>query len=525
MRLDVLRLALPLLLASAPAGKTAAPADSGRAERPRILLSEDLKAAARKAGFASESLRVGIYRVGTDGAETSSLLAPELIGDGKVHLLRMDATGVLRVDTLAAETVRWIEVPAGGGGAELFMGFGFAGLLPLALTQSAIYGVAGVGALSLLTLNTPEFALYPGLDFFRKGPYLRGAAALTVEGATRNAFNEEDRRQEVVTAWNLDAEVGSPLSALSISLSARLAQMKHRWTTERLDFPKPDEHDFNSNDSLYALGGTGIAISPSVKIMLMETRRAALFTQLGGYWAWLPGTRLRATTGAELGAGLDLWLIGNLGFRTEAALMLPMGNSSQSPACPSVGAGLAYRFGPQPQPSYQPAVFISLLDMFPTQGLSPEVSIEVEDGKHQSMGFRIWDLREQWNDMRVYDSVTSSENRGSSSRLGCEAQYGFHTDRAERFYGGALISLGVVGKHLKEYHRYQSPYYPNEYSNLDNGSDLSFAAGVEAGLRLAAGFGLRAQWRMATTTSTHQRGTVPFSAGLTYRIPGQRERK
>lgn len=523
MRLDVAGFALPVLFACLAAG--AAPSDSDRPAMPRILLREHVAGAAHGAGFDTLLRRPDVYRVGTDSGEILSLMPPEAIGGGRVRILRMEAGGVLRGDTLASNRIAWVEAPTGSGVTwELPIALAFGGFLPFMLTGSnPVFGIVGLSAVSVLAFGPPEYRRYPGQDFFGPGARLRGAVAMTMEGATRNAFNPEDRRHEIAPSWNLQAEVGSPISCLAVSLSARLGQVTRPWTTEAIPFSMTSGFRSSREDSLYALAGAGFALSPAVKITLLETRRLTFHTQLGGYWSWLPGTSLPVATGGAVGAELDLWLTEALGLRTSAALLLPQSDYRISVSS-SVGAGVAYRFGSHALPVYQPAVFVSILDLVTAQGLAPDLGLGVEQGEYQTLGLRVWNLWEKWHTLAVY-TESSNESQGYSNRLGCEVQYGLHSDRAERFFGGLLISAGVTGLHSNENNLNQSPFYPSANTYLDDEVDLSVAAGLEAGVRLAAGFGLLAQWRPLTTASSYAGTFPPLSLGLTYRIPAQGERR
>lgn len=500
-----------------------------------MLMEDDVAEAAEALGLRLEPGRVGAYRIQWEGGEAVSLVPPERVGaDGgvpeRVRYLRMRADGRLAADSLPMDRILSIETPLRGGNVgEIPFGMLVSSIIPFALAgANPLPMVMGLGAWGIPISHPPEFRRVPAAEYFRPPPPWTGTFNATAGVLPRSAFNPEDPRREPAGSIRIGAQMGLRRSAAAFELGLRVLRLRSPLSRDPAILPGTVSYQYDPEevDSLYAKAGTGLMLSPLLNISWYESPRATLFTRTGVFWSLngLDGSDKGA--GPEFGAGFDIRLTRSWGLRGEGGVILPVSSEWVVSLEPSMGLGIAHRLNPRPSPSRQLPILISALQSFPSSRPAPLLLMEAALNPYQRLGLGAHYHASPLTESTYRDSYSTSYTAQRQDQLALVAAYGVHTNDAGRLQVGLQIMTGLMSVHSVNAYSYKTETGGSRSNDWQRDFNLAFYLAPEAGLRLGAGFGLRAQLHLVNITPAFGRNDgMAYAAGLTYRLPGSGERR
>lgn len=512
---------------------------------PRILMLEDVEKAAKGFGLPLEPGQdVEAYRIQWKGGEAVSLTPPERVGaDGggpeRVRYLRLQADGRLAADSLPMAAIEAIETPVPGrNAAEIPFGALANCILPFALAgTNPLPMLLSLGAWGIPMSHTPEFRRLPAGEYFQPPPGWTGALSVTAGAVPRSAFNPEDPRREPVSGFRIGVQTGPRRSAAAFEFGLRALRLGSPISRdpEILSDAESYEYDVTRRDNLYAKTGTGLLLSPLLYLTWWESPRATVFTRSGFYWS-LNGINgingiegidgSEAGTGPEIGAGFDLWLSRSLALRGECDVLMPVRSDWDVSLEPALGLGIAYRLNPRPSPSRQLPVLISALQSIPASRPAPIVLLEAALSPFQRLGLGAHYYASPLMQSTYTNSYSTNYNAERQDQLSLLAAYALHTSDSGRLQVGIQIMTGLMSTHSATAYSYRTDIGGSQSSGWQRDYNLAFYLAPEAGFRLGAGFGLRAQLHLVSIEPAFGHpGNVAGAAGLTYSLPGAGERR
>jgi hypothetical protein len=509
--------------------------DSLPSARQLIVWESDVRTAADKAGFKKGNVVFVTYRLVLDTGEVFSLVPPERIGVDAVRILKLEASGEILADTLALERIRTIGSP--DKGVDLpgaFAGAYLAVALPIAFSGgNPLPMFTQVFAWGIPFSRLMEFQSLSAQDYFTPSRRYSSTIAVTFSSLPRTVVDSYDPRREISPAWKLNAETGSVISPVTFGLGLRIVTLGKTWTKESPVFPNGNSDiNYQRQDSLYADKKFGSLFSTSLSFIWAENPQGRVFTSIGAFWLLNSLDGREANKGVDIGAGFDVRLTPNWALRSEGTMLMPLNTSWDATLEPSLGLGIAYQYNPRPKASFQLPITVSLLDQVPARKFSPEILMEAEEGKYQSIGMgaaysslgnRVWQSSQQ--PPTEFSRGSSYLQQGSQQRLDLLFTYGIHTDRKWKAYAGVQMQLGMSQYRTNEgiIQSYDTSVYIR--STVTRNASMLIGLVPEAGLRLPYGFGLRFQWLALQSVTELKPNSPAYTAGITYTIPGFGERQ